>query len=404
MPARTGKCINFGGCNKADSKEVMTVPDGTEFVCPECEKSLMPAGGGGKGGSGGGGGKLPLKLILAAVVGLGVIGGIVALVIGHNSPEIQTLAIEPAQIQAGQTATLKWSVDHATDVSIDPGLGPVQSEDTFPVSPRGTTTYTLTAKKGSNVVTKSVTLQVNIAQLPPAPIPAPIPGPTPVPVPVPGPGPTPRPVPVPVVGPPVITSFSATPAVVQAGQTVVLQWTTRNARSVSFPGANPPKNNLPPVGNLSITPRSPGTFPVSLMATGLRTSVRQTIMIRVVNGQRGYTPQPGPGPAPQPQPVYPLTPPRQEPTPEPPSNPASGTLIWEGDVQGTQLVTIQGGMASPGQLMSAGLPGREVVLQPQNEKKVGIASAPSPDNQYRRVVLRVFGHGHTRVVVNWSTP
>ena len=200
MPARTGKCINFGGCNKADSKEVMTIPDGTEFVCPECEKSLMPAGGSGKGGSGGGGGKFPLKLILAAVVGLGVIGGIVALVIGHNSPEIQTLAIEPAQIQAGQTATLKWSVDHATDVSIDPGLGPVQSEDTFPVSPRGTTTYTLTAKKGSNVVTKSVTLQVKIAQLPPAPIPGPAP--------VPGPAPRPVPVPAPVVGPPVITSFS----------------------------------------------------------------------------------------------------------------------------------------------------------------------------------------------------
>src|ERR1700733_14562952 len=398
MPARTGKCINFGGCNKADSKEVMTIPDGTEFVCPECEKSLMPAGGGGKGGSGGGGAKLPLKLILAAVVGLGVIGGIVALVIGHNTPEIQTLAIEPAQIQAGQTATLKWSVDHATDVSIDPGLGPVQSEDTFPVSPRGTTTYTLTAKKGSNVVTKSVTLQVNIAQLPPAPIPGPSP------VPVPGPGPTPRPVPTPaqVAGPPVITSFSATPAVVQAGQTVVLQWSTRNARSVSFPGANPPKNNLPPVGSLSITPRSPGTFPVLLMATGQGTSVRKTIMIRVINAQRGYVPQPVPGPAPQPQPVYPQPVPRPEPAPEPPSTPASGTLIWEGDVQGTQLVTIQGGTASPGQLMSAGLPGREVVLQPQNEKKVGIASAPSPDNQYRRVVLRVFGHGHTRVVVNWS--
>jgi hypothetical protein len=298
---------------------------------------------------------------------------------------------------------LKWSVDHATDVSIDPGLGPVQAEDTFPVSPRGTTTYTLTAKKGSNVVTKSVTLQVNIAQLPPAPIPAPIPGPGPAPSP--GPGPAPRPlVPTPVAGPPVITSFSATPGVVQAGQTLVLQWSTRNARSVSFPGANPPRNNLPPVGSLSITPRSPGTFPVLLMATGQGTPARKTIMIRVMNAERGYVPQPVPGPAPQPQPVSPLTPPRQEPTPEPPLNPASGTLIWEGEVQGTQLVTIQGGMASPGQLMSAGLPGREVVLQPQNEKKVGIASAPSPDNQYRRVVLRVFGHGHTRVVVNWSTP
>jgi hypothetical protein len=395
MPARTGKCINFGGCNKADSKEVMTIPEGDEFVCPDCEKSLVPVGGRAKGGSGGGG-KLPLKLILASVLGLGVIGGIVALVIGHNTPEIQNLAIEPAQIQAGQTATLKWSVDHATDVSIDPGLGPVQSEDTFPVSPRGTTTYTLTAKKGSNVVTKSVTLQVNIAQLPPAPIPAPIPGPVPAPSPRPGPGPRPL-VPTPVAGPPVITSFSATPGVVQAGQTLVLQWSTRNARSVSFPGANPPRNNLPPVGSLSITPRSPGTFPVLLMASG-QGSAHKTIMIRVINAQPGSGIQPPPYRPPPPS----QTPP--EPAPEPPSTPASGTLIWEGDVQGTQLVTIQDGTASPGQLMSAGLPGREVVLQPQQEKKVGIASAPSPDNHYRRVVLRVFGHGHTRVVVNWSTP
>jgi hypothetical protein len=403
MPARTGKCINFGGCNKADSKEVMTIPEGDEFVCPDCEKSLMPAGGGAKGGSGGGG-KLPLKVILASVLGIGVIGAIVAFVIGHNSPTIQNLSIEPAQIDAGQTATLKWSVDHATDVSIDPGLGPVQTEDTFPVSPRGTTTYTLTAKKGSNVVTKSVTLQVNIAQLPPAPIPAPAPGPVPAPAPVPAPGPGPAPRPVPAAGPPVITSFSATPGVVQAGQTLVLQWSTRNARSVSIPGTNPPRTNLPAVGSFSITPRAPGVFPVSLMATGQGPSARKTIMIRVMSAQRGYVPQPVPGPGPQPQPVYPPPVPNPEPAPEPPSTPASGTLIWEGEVQGTQLVTIQGATASPGQLMSAGLPGREVILQPENEKKVGIASAPSPDNQYRHVVLRVFGHGHTRVVVHWSTP
>jgi hypothetical protein len=389
MPARTGKCINFGGCNKADSKEVMTIPDGAEFVCPDCEKSLMPAGGGGKGGSGGGG-KGPLKLILAAVLGLGIIGAIVAIVIGHNSPTIQNLSIEPAQIDAGQTATLKWSVDHATDVTIDPGLGPMQLEDTFPVSPRGTTTYTLTAKKGSNVVRKSVTLQVNIAQQPPIQ-PPPIVTPPPSIV-------RPPYVPVPVAARPVITSFSATPATVQPGQSVVVHWTTRNARSVSFPGANPPRNNLPPVGSLNITPRSPGTFPFSLVATGQNTSVQQTIMIRV-NGQGPIV---NPPPVVKPPPIHP--PPIQVQEGEPPSTPASGTLIWEGDVQGTQLVTIQGGMASPGQLMSPGLPGREVVLQPQNEKKVGIASAPSPDNQYRRVVLRVFGHGHTRVVVNWSTP
>jgi hypothetical protein len=387
MPARTGKCINFGGCNKADSKEVMTIPEGNEFVCPDCEKSLMPVGGGGKGGSGGGG-KGPLKLILAAVLGLGVIGSIVAIVITNNSPDIQNLAIEPAQISAGQTATLKWSVNHATDVSIDPGLGPVQTEDTFPVSPRGTTTYTLTAKKGSKVVTKSVTLQVNIAQQPPPP---------PIQPPIQPVIPPPRPFVPPVAAPPVIASFSATPGVVQAGQTLVLQWSTLNARSVSIPAAN--RNNLPPVGSLNFAPPAPGVFPISLMATG-QGSARKTIMIRVMNAQRGSL---NPPPIYKPSPAI-TPPPTPEPPPEPPSKPASGSLIWEGDVQGKQLVTIQDGVASPGQLMSAGLPGREVILQPVNEKKVGIASAPSPDNQYRRVVLRVFGHGHTHVVVNWSTP
>jgi phosphate transport system substrate-binding protein len=43
MPARTGKCINFGLCNKADSKELLTTAEGEEFVCPECGKSLRPS-------------------------------------------------------------------------------------------------------------------------------------------------------------------------------------------------------------------------------------------------------------------------------------------------------------------------------------------------------------------------
>jgi len=42
MPARTGKCINFRLCNKADSKQVFTLAERQEFVCSECKKPLQP--------------------------------------------------------------------------------------------------------------------------------------------------------------------------------------------------------------------------------------------------------------------------------------------------------------------------------------------------------------------------
>jgi hypothetical protein len=397
MPARTGKCINFGGCSKADSREVMTVPDGNEFVCPECEKSLMATGGGKGKSAGPGSGSGKLKYILAAVLGLGAIGGVIAWLVTPSLPSIQ-FSVEPTLINAGQTANLKWSVENATDVQIAPIIGAVQTEDTFPISPQGTTTYTLTAKKGDHVVTKSVTLQVN-GSLPPPPPPPPQ-----VPMQVPGPGPAKPPAMRPVSVSPVISSFSANPSVVQLGQPVVLQWSTRNATRVSFPGTT--NNNLPPIGSVTITPRAVGNYPVSLMAIGQGTPAQQSLTIRVVNPNPRYA---GPPPMPRP-PAAPAVNPQsngdQEQEPEAPrrSAPAAGTLIWEGDIQGTTLVTIQNGMASPGQLISGSLPGVPIILQQETEKKVGIASAPSPDNNYQRLVLRVFGHGHTRVVVHWSTP
>jgi phosphate transport system substrate-binding protein len=42
MPVRTGKCINFGLCSKADSRELITIAEGEEFVCPEDGKPLQP--------------------------------------------------------------------------------------------------------------------------------------------------------------------------------------------------------------------------------------------------------------------------------------------------------------------------------------------------------------------------
>ena len=60
------------------------------------------------------------------------------------------------------------------------------------------------------------------------------------------------------------------------------------------------------------------------------------------------------------------------------SGPRSGTIVWQGDVRGTELVTIQNSQASSGTVVG-GLPGVPVLIQPDS-KKVGIASSPGPRN------------------------
>lgn len=40
MPARTGKCTNFGLCSKADSRELITTVEGQGFRCAECGRTL----------------------------------------------------------------------------------------------------------------------------------------------------------------------------------------------------------------------------------------------------------------------------------------------------------------------------------------------------------------------------
>jgi hypothetical protein len=46
MADRTGKCVNFGRCSKADSREIIPVAGGGEFPCPECGKPLTEVDGG----------------------------------------------------------------------------------------------------------------------------------------------------------------------------------------------------------------------------------------------------------------------------------------------------------------------------------------------------------------------
>jgi peptidoglycan-associated lipoprotein len=90
-------------------------------------------------------------------------------------PSIAQFVAEPSTIQRGQSATLRWSVSDATDISINQGIGAVQAQGTRQVFPNDTTTYTLTAKGPGGTDSRSATVSVTVPPPPPPPPPPPKP-------------------------------------------------------------------------------------------------------------------------------------------------------------------------------------------------------------------------------------
>lgn len=75
-----------------------------------------------------------------------------------------TLAASPDVIQQGQSTTLTWQTNNASDITID-GLGTVSASGSGTVSPGSSTTYTLTAKGpgGSQGASARVTVNARMA-------------------------------------------------------------------------------------------------------------------------------------------------------------------------------------------------------------------------------------------------
>ena len=84
------------------------------------------------------------------------------------APVIVDFSATPAQISAGESATLLWNVTEATTVGIDQGIGNVPAAGTKKVSPATTTAYILTATNAAGTVTKSVVITVSVVSPPPA--------------------------------------------------------------------------------------------------------------------------------------------------------------------------------------------------------------------------------------------
>lgn len=111
-------------------------------------------------------------------------------------PTINTFSVSATTIKAGGFADLSWNVSSANSVSISGGIGAVALTGTKRVFPTGNTTYTLTATGSGGSVSSSVT--VTVVQIP------------------------------------VIKSFMAAPASIQAGQSTKLTWSATNATSFSL--------------------------------------------------------------------------------------------------------------------------------------------------------------------------
>lgn len=92
-------------------------------------------------------------------------------------PVISAFTAEPRSIERGQASTLRWSVQNATDMTIDQGVGAIQSSGSRQVFPAETTTYTLVANGPGGSQTQAVTVEVRAtAPAPPPPPPPPTKG------------------------------------------------------------------------------------------------------------------------------------------------------------------------------------------------------------------------------------
>ena len=87
-------------------------------------------------------------------------------------PSISSFGAEPRSIERGQSSTLNWATSNATDITIDQGVGAVQSSGSRTVSPASTTTYVLSANGPGGSDTRAVTLEVTVPPPPPPPPPA----------------------------------------------------------------------------------------------------------------------------------------------------------------------------------------------------------------------------------------
>jgi len=81
-----------------------------------------------------------------------------------------TLQATPANVQRGQSTTLRWSSTNATSLTLTPDVGMVSPEGNSSVTPTDSTTYTITAMGPGGSATANARVTVTVPPPPPAPV------------------------------------------------------------------------------------------------------------------------------------------------------------------------------------------------------------------------------------------
>jgi hypothetical protein len=181
-----------------------------------------------------------------------------------NTPQTSLTACyaSPANIMAGESATLYYTSQNATSVNITPGVGSEGLSGTVVVSPTSSTTYTVTAN-GAGGSTSSCSIAVAVTA-----------------------GALPR-----------IIQFSASPLTILSGQTSTLLWVVDNSTSQTITNLG----TVVAAGSQSVTPTATTTY--TLTATNAAGSVNATATVTVnqipnpviVSFTATPNPQPTPG-------------------------------------------------------------------------------------------------------------
>ena len=154
------------------------------------------------------------------------------------APQVTFQAV-PEAIILGESSTLEWATAYADRITIDQGIGDVAVSGSLSVSPKDTTTYTLTATGVGGTTTASTTVGVTV--------------------------------------PPPTVSLSVDPETIVQGASSTLTWRSTNAESCAI---EPGIGRVDLTGLLEVTPVTTTTYRIT--ATGLGGTATDSVEVRVI--------------------------------------------------------------------------------------------------------------------------
>ncbi len=157
-----------------------------------------------------------------------------------------SLDVAPGSITRGETATLSWTSQNATNCDINPNIGSVKPQGSMTITPSSDTTYNLSCNGPGGTSNSSA----NIAVVAPPPPKAPAP----------------------------TSSLTVNPTSITKGEAATLNWTSQNASKCAI---QPVIGSVQPQGSMSISPADNTSYTLTCEGAGGATTSSADIAVAV---------------------------------------------------------------------------------------------------------------------------